>query len=275
MSRHSKDEKKFDKRVDLLRARIKDSDDLQVLESVFDTRTLMNLYNLASKGVIDALGGSVSTGKEANIFYAIQGSKDLAIKIYRVTTSNFKAMQDYLHGDPRFGSVRGTRRAIVSAWAKKEFRNLKRAEEVGVRVPHVYDMKENMLIMELVGKRENPAPPLKNIELDPEEAKRVFDKIVEYISLLYNKAGLVHSDLSEFNVLYDGEPVIIDMGQSVTLDHPMSRKFLERDITNIVRYFQKKYGIGSEEEIWDRLRRDAKAEAQSRINKQQTDKIKD
>lgn len=275
MSRHSKDEKKFDKRVDLLRARIKDSDDLQVLESVFDTRTLMNLYNLASKGVIDALGGSVSTGKEANIFYAIQGSKDLAIKIYRVTTSNFKAMQDYLHGDPRFGSVRGTRRAIVSAWAKKEFRNLKRAEEVGVRVPHVYDMKENMLIMELVGKRENPAPPLKNIELDPEEAKRVFDKIVEYISLLYNKAGLVHSDLSEFNVLYDGEPVIIDMGQSVTLDHPMSRKFLERDITNIVRYFQKKYGIGSEEEIWDRLRRDAKAEAQSRINKQQTDKIED
>ncbi|MGA9099021.1 MAG: RIO1 family regulatory kinase/ATPase, partial [Methanotrichaceae archaeon] len=97
----------------------------------------------------------------------------------------------------------------------------------------------------------------KDIELGPDEAKRAFDKIVEYISLLYNKADLVHSDLSEFNVLYDGEPVIIDMGQSVTLDHPMARKFLERDIKNITHYFQKRYGIGSEEEIRAKLKRDA------------------
>jgi RIO kinase 1 len=59
-------------------------------------------------------------------------------------------------------------------------------------------------------------------------------------------------------VLYDGEPVVIDMGQSVTLDHPMARKFLERDIVNIARYFKKKYGIGSEEEIWTRVKSDAK-----------------
>ncbi len=260
MSKRSKDEEKFDRRVDLLRERIKDSNDLKVLESVFDTRTLMNLYTLASKGVIDALGGSVSTGKEANIFYAIRGEQNLAIKIYRISTSNFKAMQDYLHGDPRFGNIKGTKRAIVFAWTRKEFRNLKRAEEVGVRVPHVYDMRENILIMELIGQKDNPAPPLKDVELTPDEAKRVFDKIVEYISLLYNKGGLVHSDLSEFNILYDGDPVIIDMGQSVTLDHPMAKRFLERDIANIVHYFQKKYGIGSEEEILAKLRSDAKAE---------------
>ncbi len=96
-----------------------------------------------------------------------------------------------------------------------------RAEEVGVRVPHVMTMKENILVMELVGQKGHPAPPLKDVILDPEEAKRVFDKLVEYISILYNCAGLVHADLSEFNVLYDGEPVMIDMGQSVTLDHPM------------------------------------------------------
>lgn len=258
MSKRNKNEERFDTRIDVLRTRIKDSDDLQVDEAVFDTRTLTNLYTLASKGIIDTLGGSISTGKEANLFYATSGQKDLAIKIYRVSTSNFKAMQDYMHGDPRFGNVRGTRRAIVSAWAKKEFRNLNRAEEVGIRVPHPIAMRENILIMDLVGRKGNPAPQLKNIELCPDEAKRAFDKIMEYISLLYNKADLVHSDLSEFNVLYDGEPVIIDMGQSVTRDHPMARKFLERDITNIVRYFQKKYGIGSEEEIWARLRSDAK-----------------
>jgi RIO kinase 1 len=98
---------------------------------------------------------------------------------------------------------------------------------------------------------------LKNTELKTEEARLAFERIAEYISLLYNRAGLVHADLSEFNVLYEGEPVIIDMGQSVTLDHPMARKFLERDVTNIARYFQKKYGIGSEEEIWAKLKSEA------------------
>ena len=65
---------------------------------------------------------------------------------------------------------------------------------------------------------------LKDVELETEDAKRIFEKITEYISVLYNRAQLVHADLSEFNILYDeGEPVIIDMGQSVTLDHPMAR----------------------------------------------------
>lgn len=265
MSRRPKDEE-FDTRIDVLRTRIKDSDDLSVLEAVFDRRTLMNLYTLASKGVIDALGGSVATGKEANIFSALGGGKDLAIKIYRITTSNFQAMQDYLHGDPRFGSVKGTKRSIVNAWTKKEYRNLLRAEEVGVRVPHVLAMRENILIMELVGGRDHPAPPLKEVNLDVEEAKRVFDRLVEYISILYNRAGLVHADLSEFNVLYDGEPVVIDMGQSVTLDHPMSRKFLERDIANIARYFKKRYGIGSEEEIWARIKSDAKLKSDEKAS---------
>jgi RIO kinase 1 len=257
MSRRTRDEQ-FDTRVDLLRKKIKDSDDLDVEEAVFDSRTLMDLYGLAGKGVIDALGGSVSTGKEANIFRAVGGGKELALKIYRISTSNFKAMQDYLHGDPRFGSVKGTKRAIVSAWTKKEFRNLTRAEEAGVRVPHPIAMTGNILVMELIGTEDHASPQLKDVELAPEEARRVFDRIVEFMSLLYHRAGLVHADLSEFNVLYDGEPVIIDMGQSVTLDHPMSRKFLERDIYNLAHYFKKRYALGSEEEIWARLRKDKK-----------------
>ncbi len=255
MSRRSKDEE-FDTRIDVLRTRIKDSDDLNVEEAVFDSRTLMDLYSLASKGVIDALGGSVCTGKEANIFRALGSGKELVLKIYRISTSNFKAMQDYMHGDPRFGNVKGTKRAIVSAWTKKEFRNLTRAEAAGVRVPHHIAMRGNILVMEFVGQNDHAAPQLRDVELDPDEAKRVLSQVVEYISLLYHRAGLVHADLSEFNILYDGDPVVIDMGQSVTLDHPMARQFLQRDITNLVRYFNKRYGFGSEEEIWARLRSD-------------------
>jgi len=253
MSRATREED-LDTRIDLLRERIKDSDDLKVKGDVFDTRTLMNLYALASKGVIDALGGEISTGKEANLFYAIREGQELVIKIYRITTSNFQAMQDYMHGDPRFGNIKGTKRAVISAWTRKEFRNLKRAEEAGVRVPHPIVTRDNILIMELIGEKDNPAPQLRNVDLELDEAKRIFNKLSDYISLLYNKADLVHADFSEFNVLYDGDPVVIDMGQSVTLEHPMASKFLDRDVTNIARYFEKKYGIGSEEEIWSKVK---------------------
>jgi RIO kinase 1 len=253
MSRATREED-LDTRIDLLRERIKDSDDLKVKGDVFDTRTLMNLYALASKGVIDALGGEISTGKEANLFYAIREDQELVIKIYRITTSNFKAMQDYMHGDPRFGNIKGTKSAVISAWTRKEFRNLKRAEEAGVRVPHPIATRDNILIMELIGEKDNPAPQLRNVDLELDEAKRIFNKLSDYISLLYNKADLVHADFSEFNVLYDGEPVVIDMGQSVTLEHPMASKFLARDVTNMAHYFEKKYGIGSEDEIWSKVK---------------------
>lgn len=256
MTEESKRQREFEARIDLMRERIKDSDDLKVQDEVFDRRVLMDLYALASKGVIESLGGPVSTGKEANIFRAKgEGGTDIAVKIYRINTSNFKAMQNYLQGDPRFGSIKGTKRAIIVAWTRKEFRNLTRAEEVGVKVPHPIAIRENILVMEMVGDGENPAPQIKDVALEPEEAEEAFEKIAEYVSILYNKANLVHADLSEFNILYhNGEPVIIDMGQSVTLEHPMARSFLERDLLNVARHFKKKYGIGSEEAIKEKLR---------------------
>jgi RIO kinase 1 len=256
MTEESKRQREFEARIDLVRERIKDSDDFKVHDEVFDRRVLMDLYALAKKGVIASLGGAVSTGKEANIFRAKgEDGTDLAVKIYRINTSNFKAMQDYLLGDPRFGSIKGTKRAVIAAWTRKEFRNLKRAGEVGVKVPTPIAMRENILVMEMVGDSENPAPQLKDVTLEPKDAVVAFDRIVEYVSLLYNRANLVHADLSEFNILYhNGEPVIIDMGQSVTLEHPMARSFLERDISNLARHFKKKYSIGSEEAIKERLR---------------------
>jgi RIO kinase 1 len=163
-------------------------------------------------------------------------------------------MQEYLQGDPRFGSVKGTKRSVIIAWAKKEFRNLKRAEEVGIRVPHPIAMRENILVMELVLQGDKPAPMLKDVDLDPEEALRVSNKIADYVVLLYQKAQLVHADLSEFNILYNGEPVIIDMGQSVTLEHPLAQQFLRRDVANLARYFQKRYGIRLEEDLWKRIK---------------------
>jgi RIO kinase 1 len=134
----------------------------------------------------------------------------------------------------------------VFAWTQKEFRNLQRAAEVGIPVPEPYDAERNILIMEFIGKDGVPAPRLRDVKL--EEPERIYQAIEGYMVTLYQEAKLVHSDLSEFNILlYEDEPVIIDMGQSVLLDHPMSREFLVRDVRNVVKYF-KKLGVDCNEE---------------------------
>jgi len=245
--------KEIDKEIDRFRIRIKDSEDLKSVEGVFDTFTLKTLYQLSNKGYIDALGGVISTGKEANIYHALgrgqeeEQEREIAIKVYRISTSNFRAMQSYLIGDPRFKNVRHEKRSIVFTWTKKELRNLKKAQSAGVRVPEPFVERNNVLLMEFIGEDEIPAPQLREVSLTPDQARKAFDTTVEYVRKLYH-ANLVHGDLSEFNILMHGsEVVFIDMGQSVTLDHPNAMEFLMRDIHNVTRFFRKK-GVRIEED---------------------------
>jgi RIO kinase 1 len=237
--------RRMDEIIDEFRMRIKDSDQRGVFSDVFDEATLMALYELSRKGYIEALGGCFSTGKEANLFHALAKKDDIseiAVKIYLISTANFNAMKEYILGDPRFIGIKQSRKDIILAWTKKEFKNLKRAEEAGVRVPKPYFTKRNILLMEFIGKDGIPMPQLKEAELTHEEAKHIFNMTVEYMKLLYSKAKLVHADLSEYNILVDVntmEPVIIDMGQSVTTDHFHADTYLRRDVANIARFFGK------------------------------------
>lgn len=249
--------RKIESDIDKMRIRQKDSNTLKVKEAVFDEATLKGLYHLSNDGVIEALGGSISTGKEANVFLAEGKDFDLAIKIYRISTSTFRAMEDYILGDPRFKSIRHKKKDVVFAWTRKEFRNLLRAEEVGIRVPKPITTYRNILVMQFIGENEKAFPPLKDIRLEKEDAKEMFETIVKYLDLLYNEANLVHGDLSEYNILVNPstfEPYIIDMGQAVTLEHPGADVFLKRDLKNLTRYF-KKYGIEtSDEELYKTLK---------------------
>ncbi len=235
--------RRMDEKVDEFRMRIKDSSQKAAFGDVFDDATLMALYGLAKKGYIDAMGGSVSTGKEANIFHAI--SKDygeVAVKIFMMSTANFNAMKEYILGDPRFTGIKHAKRDIILAWAKKEFKNLKRAKDAGVRVPEPYVVKRNILLMEFIGKDGVPMPQLKDVKMTQDDAERIFNRIVEFMNLLYGRAELIHADLSEYNILVDMNdmsPVIIDMGQSVTIDHFNAETFLLRDVNNVARFFKK------------------------------------
>lgn len=249
----SKKLKNIDKKIDSFRKKIKDSEEFKVQDEVFDSATLMALYKLASKGYLDALGGTVSTGKEANVFHAVkeldQVQQELAIKIYRINTGNFKAMQEYLIGDVRFRNIRHKKKDIILAWTRKEFRNLSRAKEAGLNVPQPLITERNILIMEFIGRDTIPFPQLREINLEYEQAVMLESEIEEFMLRLFRDAELVHGDLSEYNILIDPEnliPIVIDMGQSVTLEHLNAKEFLTRDIYNIARFF-KKFGVSVDE----------------------------
>ncbi|MDD4567701.1 serine/threonine protein kinase [Methanoculleus chikugoensis] len=238
---------RFDREIEAMGVKIKDADTVKVRDDVFDEVTLIALYKLVHKKLISAIGGPISTGKEANVFYGERNGRGLAIKIYRIQTANFKAMTEYLAGDRRFSSVRGTRKGLIFAWTKKEFSNLARAHDAGIPAPEPLAFDRNILLMEFLGQDEMPYPQLRNA--DVEDYGAVYREILGYVERLYREARLVHADLSEYNILYHEKPYLIDMGQAVTLDHPRASAFLVRDIKNLNRYFSRYCDVRDEQEI--------------------------
>jgi len=240
---------RFDQKLEEMGIRIKDADQLKVREDVFDEITLLSLYKLVHKKWISVIGGSISTGKEANVFYGEREGAPIAIKIYRIRTANFTTMSSYIVGDRRFSHVKKTKKELIFAWTKKEFSNLARAQEAGIAVPEPLVWDRNILIMSFMGEGEVPYPQIRNAELP--DARAVYDRIISDIDTLYNKAELVHADLSEFNILYGDQPYLIDMGQSVTRDHPRALPFLMRDIRNINRFFKSRCDVRDDIEIFN------------------------
>ncbi len=239
---------RFDREIEAMGVRIKDADAMKVRDDVFDDVTLMALYKLVHRKLISVIGGPISTGKEANVFYGEHDGRGIAIKIYRIQTANFRAMTGYLAGDRRFSSVRGTRKGIIFAWTKKEYSNLARAHDAGVPAPEPLAFDRNILLMEFLGEGEAPYPQIRNAEI--EDYKGVYGEILGYVERLYREARLVHSDLSEYNILYHEKPYLIDMGQAVTPDHPRAPAFLSRDIRNLNRYFSRYCDVPDENEVF-------------------------
>ncbi|MCK5636821.1 MAG: serine protein kinase RIO, partial [Thermoplasmatales archaeon] len=220
--------------------------DRKTQDEVFDKSTLHALEKLISDRVIDTMDFPISTGKEGNVFRGTtQDKKFVAVKVYRINTSTFKNMSNYIVGDPRFKSIHNTRRDIIFAWTKKEFKNLERLNRVGVNAPKPIIYKKNVLVMEYIGDFERSAPLMKDVKLENPEER--FDVLIDSISEMYKKAELVHGDISAYNVLiYKKLPYIIDLGQGVLIEHPNALEFLKRDIHNVVNYF-KKFGILADE----------------------------
>ena len=210
----------------------------KVLEAVFDKSTVMILSRMINNGIISYVNGAVGAGKESQMYWAVDPSgQDLAVKIYLVTTSNFKKRYPYLIGDPRFTKIKRGTRSLIELWAKKEFRNLSKSFNSGIPCPEPVTVVKNILIMKFIGSGGVPSPTLVESEVDYVD----YAKTIEIISDLYQKAELVHADLSEYNIFKTEKgPVVFDFGSAVDIRHPKTKEFLERDISNITRFFVKR-----------------------------------
>ena len=228
--------------------RRKDRDQTKTVEEVFDSYTLAHLYKLERRGIIEELKGVVSSGKESRVYWGVSPEgRDLAVKIYLSATAEFrKSIKKYILGDPRFESIpKGNFRKLIYEWTRKEYRNLRRLHSSGVRVPEPIAFQGNILVMEFLGEKGYRAPLLIEIleDMTREELEEVTSDILDQLEIIVCKAGLVHGDLSPYNIMYWQNKIwIIDVSQAVPHTHPLAPELLQRDIHNITAFLEQYLG---------------------------------
>lgn len=213
----------------------------KVLEGVFDEQTLETLNLLKQKKYFDVLLNPIKTGKEADVYLSSKDKEYRAIKLYRVTSSNFKKITSYINRDFRFKNIKGNLRKVIFFWVQKEYRNLMICHKENMNVPFVYKQMGNIIIMEYID-----GGMLKDVVLD--NPSEFFEMLLEQMFILKKKAKLIHGDLSEFNILVKNQiPYIIDLGQAMTIknvdDFNNLKDLYLRDVENVVKYFNKRYKL--------------------------------
>ena len=207
------------------------------------------LQPLIEEGVIDAVVRQLMSGKEAMVYVVRAGGETRCAKVYKEADKrSFRQAVDYTENRKTKNSrqaramAKGTRfgrEATERAWQSAEVDALHRLAAAGVRVPRPYNFHEGVLLMELVTDAEcNAAPRLNDVEFSPEEARDFHQRLMrEVVRML--AAGVIHGDLSEFNILAAADgPVIIDLPQAVdAAGNNHAASMLERDVGNLRNFF--------------------------------------
>ena len=212
-------------------------------------KTPKRLQPLLEDGVIDAVIGQLMSGKEATVYTVRCGTEIRCAKVYKEAAKrNFKKASQYREGR----GVRNSRRARAmdkgskygrqqqeESWQNAEVDALYKLANAGVRVPTPYGCFDGVLLMELVvDERGQVAPRLSEVSMTAEQALEDHALVMHYVVLMLC-AGLIHGDLSEFNVLVDDYgPVIIDLPQAVdAAANNHAAAMLRRDIENMTQYY--------------------------------------
>jgi RIO kinase 1 len=226
-----------------------------------------SLVSLADQGILEQVVRPLMSGKEAEVFLVVSGGELRVAKVYKEAQNrSFKNRAEYTEGR----KVRNSRdqRAIEkrsrhgraqdeAAWRSTEVDMIYRLRDAGVRVPTPHHFVDGVLIMELVVDADgNPAPRLGEVRLELDEATAIFDQLLaEVVRMLC--AGVVHGDLSDFNVLMGvNGPVVIDFPQAVDASsNQNARTLLLRDVGNLQRFLSRFPGARPPrphaEEMWE------------------------
>lgn len=212
-------------------------------------KTPKRLEPLIENGLIDEVMYSLKSGKEAAVYVVRCGAETCCAKVYKEANQR-SFRQSVLYQEGR--KVRNSRRARAmekgssygrkeqeSTWQSAEVTALYRLSDAGVRVPRPYNFIDGVLLMELVTDIDgNPAPRLNDLEMEPKQARTYHGFLISQVVRMLCD-GLIHGDLSEYNVLVGSDgPVIIDLPQAVdAAGNNNARMMLERDVVNMANYF--------------------------------------
>uniref|UniRef100_A0A8R1Y0B6 Serine/threonine-protein kinase RIO3 n=1 Tax=Onchocerca volvulus TaxID=6282 RepID=A0A8R1Y0B6_ONCVO len=254
-------------------ARVKDKDEKATNEVSLDKVTRLIIYRFINTGLFDIIENVIATGKESVVLHATAHAdgvrfleeKHCALKVYKMTLSEFKNRSEYVQDDYRFKNPR----RVLRIWAEKEYTNLnrhvfiatncvkedntlmfnhirnvqKRSKMVrgGVKCPKPIRLRKHIMIMTFIGSNGIAARKLKDIEWSDEET--IYDTFLQVkaaVIKMFTDCNLVHGDLSEFNILYhENDIYIIDVSQAMDISHPRALFFLLRDIDNVLEFFAK------------------------------------
>jgi len=207
--------------------------------------------NLVRNGLVDEVVLRLMSGKEADV-YVVQSKGELCCaKVYKdARTRSFSQLAQYQEGRKGRNSRQARamlknskygRKETEDAWKNAEVDALRTLAEAGVRVPQVYEYADGILLMEYVVDADGAAAPrLNDLRLTAAKAREYHRELIKEIVLMLC-AGIIHGDLSEYNVLVGRDGlVIIDLPQAVNASgNNNARSMLERDVGNITSYFSR------------------------------------
>lgn len=230
----------------------------------FDAYDLLALDDLVKRDAVLSLGGLAGVGKESVVYEAL-GDGPLALKFHREGRTSFRhvrRVREHLKDKPRVSWLRA-----ASLAARAEFKALTKLYSL-VEVPRPVSLNRHALAMSLV-----EGVQLSRARLS--QPRDVLSLILDQVDATLS-VGLVHADLSEFNVFVgEGGVSIIDWAQAVTLSHPHARELLERDVSNILKFFKRKYSLqvdlhqalpATRPEIFDSLSKEADQEGEEVVS---------
>lgn len=222
-----------------------------------DKQSMVSLYKHIDAGVLAAVNQVIATGKEAVVVHADGGvtplddgqggegegseprmvPRECAVKIFRNSLRLFGNRGEYEnHHREDVGEQKAATLHRIREWTEREFSNLVRLQRAGVRCPEPLLQRHNYVLMAFVGEGGVQAPRLKDVRLSGARAQQAYDDVVADMGRMFRVAGLVHADLSEYNVLYwERECWVVDVAQAVDVGHPGALEYLRRDCENVNR----------------------------------------